>query len=172
MRYNIILLVIAFLGAIFLNNNASSKIIPKEAIRFRVIASSDSEEDQEIKNMVTKKVMDYLDDFQMMDHHKAQTILRESSSTVEALVNSSIKENGFSMTSKVKFGKNFFPKKTYKGYVYESGYYDSLVIELGEANGENFWCVLYPPICMLEKVDEDVEYESFIFNLIDGALDD
>ena len=62
------------------------------------------------------------------------------------------------------------PEKHYKGVTYKEGNYESLVVKLGEGKGENFWCVLFPPLCLLEAEESDkdeVEYKSFIKEIID-----
>ena len=64
------------------------------------------------------------------------------------------------------YGKNFFPEKRYKGVVYNEGYYDSLVIKLGKGKGKNWWCVLFPPLCLMET-DENVEYKFYVKEIID-----
>ena len=73
----------------------------------------------------------------------------------------------------IKYGMNYFPEKKYKGVVYEEGEYESLVIKLGDGKGDNFWCVLFPPLCLLEGEEtdtENVEYTSFIKELIEKYL--
>ena len=70
----------------------------------------------------------------------------------------------------INYGLNYFPKKEYKGITYKEGYYESLVITLGEGAGENWWCVLFPPFCMLdatETEEDQVEYDFFLFELFD-----
>ena len=70
---------------------------------------------------------------------------------------------------KIEYGMNYFPKKEYKNVIYEEGNYESLVITLGEGLGENFWCILFPPLCSMEKDIEEsknVEYKSIIKELI------
>lgn len=66
------------------------------------------------------------------------------------------------------FGFNYFPSKKYKGITYKDGYYESLVVTLGEGKGDNWWCVLFPPLCLLEAEEStDVEYKSYVKELID-----
>ena len=77
-----------------------------------------------------------------------------------------IKDNNSNNTFHINYGKNFFPEKEYKNQKYKSGNYESLVIELGKASGENFWCVLFPPLCFTDKED-NIEYKSFIKEIID-----
>ena len=73
----------------------------------------------------------------------------------------------------IKYGFNHFPKKKYKGVTYKEGNYESLVITLGSGNGDNFWCVLLPPLCLLEGDDNsssNIEYKFFVKDLIDKYL--
>ena len=72
------------------------------------------------------------------------------------------------------YGLNPFPAKSYKGVKYKAGEYESLVITLGEGKGDNWWCVLFPPLCMLEAEDQtqksNLEYKSYIKEIIDKYL--
>ena len=77
-----------------------------------------------------------------------------------------LKENQEFKSFHIHYGKNYFPQKEYKDIIYESGEYESLVITLGEGKGENFWCVLFPPLCFIEE-DSKVEYKSIIKELIE-----
>ena len=79
-------------------------------------------------------------------------------------------ENQANLEYKINYGMNYFPEKEYKGVTYEEGEYESLVITLGNGLGENFWCVLFPPLCLLEADEEEteeVEYTSFVKEIID-----
>ena len=72
---------------------------------------------------------------------------------------------------KINFGQNYFNKKKYKGITYEEGYYESLLIILGKGEGDNWWCVLFPPLCLIEAEESDkVEYKFFIKELIEKYL--
>ena len=69
----------------------------------------------------------------------------------------------------INYGINHFPKKVYKGVIYPEGDYESLVVTLGNGLGKNFWCVLFPPLCLLEGEEnnqKDVEYKFFVKELI------
>ncbi|MEI3507940.1 MAG: stage II sporulation protein R [Bacilli bacterium] len=71
----------------------------------------------------------------------------------------------------VNFGSNYFPEKEYKGVKYEEGYYEFLLVTLGEGKGDNWWCVLFPPLCLIEADEStDVEYKSIVKELIDKYL--
>ena len=76
----------------------------------------------------------------------------------------------YKMPYRINFGLNYFPQKKYKGIKYEEGLYESLLITLGEGKGNNWWCVLFPPICLLEAEEtetNEVEYKSFIKEIIE-----
>ena len=69
---------------------------------------------------------------------------------------------------KINYGINYFPKKIYKGVIYPEGEYESLVITLGSGLGDNWWCVLYPPLCLIEdnKITDDVEYRLLVQDVL------
>ena len=70
----------------------------------------------------------------------------------------------------INYGYNYFPKKTYRNKTYEEGEYESLVITLGEGKGNNFWCILFPPLCMVDEDQNDIEYKSFIKEVINKVF--
>ena len=74
------------------------------------------------------------------------------------------------MDYKINFGNNYFPDKEFKGVVYKEGEYESLVVTIGKGEGDNWWCVLFPPLCLLEGSDNnssDVEYRSWVKDMLD-----
>ncbi len=80
-----------------------------------------------------------------------------------------LKEENYPYNYKVNFGYNYFPEKEYKGVTYKEGEYESVLVTLGKGEGNNWWCVLFPPLCVLEAEETDkkeVEYKSFISELI------
>ena len=88
----------------------------------------------------------------------------------DKIITESIKDESYKDNYNISYGINYFPEKEYKGVIYEEGDYESLVITLGDGLGDNFWCVLFPPLCLLEAEETDtdeVEYTSFIKEIID-----
>ena len=77
------------------------------------------------------------------------------------MVTNNIKEN-----FNINIGNNYFPDKNYKGVKYQAGYYDSVVINLGDSKGLNWWCVIYPPLCLIEEDTEQVEYTSLVSEIL------
>lgn len=153
--------------------HVSSLVIPEDALRIRVIANSNSEYDQEIKAIVKEKIQYKL--YNLLKDTKgvneARKIINENLPSIEAEVNNTLKELNYELGYDINYGLNYFPSKEYKGTIYEEGYYESLVITLGEGAGDNWWCVLFPPLCLLEAEEStEVEYTSFVKELIDKYL--
>lgn len=171
-KISIIALAIFVLLLINTMNVTEEIIIPNEAIRIRVIANSNSFADQELKKHVKESVQNQLNAL-LKDATSIEEVrrilnnnLKDVEYTVKEIVNKQGNDNGFD----VDFGYNYFPKKTYKGISYDEGYYESIVISLGKSKGNNWWCVLFPPLCLVDEAEDDmetVEYKSFVKELID-----
>ena len=167
--------IIFFIGIIITymiigNVFAESNIIPDDAIRIRVIANSNSEYDQNIKLKVKDKVEN--DMYNLLKNTKsieeARSIIKDNLSNVESSVYTTLQNENYKLPFNVNFGLNYFPKKEFKGIVYDEGYYESLVVTLGEGLGDNWWCVLFPPLCMIEAEEStDVEYTTMVKTIID-----
>ena len=169
------ILIITFIILIILVTSikASANIIPNEAIRFRVIANSNSEYDQQIKlkvrDNVESKLYNLLKNTKGIDN--ARIIINENLDEIDNIVKDTLNEENYNKDYNINFGLNYFPQKKYKGITYDEGYYESLVITLGSGEGNNWWCVLFPPLCLLEAEESDeVEYKFFIKELIDKYL--
>ncbi len=172
MKKIIVLMISAFvLFTMSLKVKEKESIIPDSAIRFRVIANSNTAYDQNIKiqirNLIQNKILELTKDTKSIK--EVRKILLEHKEELYELTKDKLKNLGYDKNFKLSYGNNYFPEKKYKGLTYKSGNYESLVITLGDGNGDNFWCVLFPPLCTLE-VDEttsDVEYKFFIKEIID-----
>lgn len=171
-----IILIIALISFIYISINLKEEesIIPDEAIRFRVIANSNTVYDQNVKiqvrNTVQNEIFKLIKDSNSIDN--TRRILSEHKKELYEVTNNKLKELNYDKDFKINFGINHFPKKKYKGLVYKEGNYESLVITLGSGEGDNFWCVLFPPLCLLEAEDNtsEVEYKFFIKDIIDKYL--
>lgn len=141
--------------------------IPEESIRFRVIASSNELEDQKIKKEIARNIFQVLkptENFHKIE--QTRSYLQKQLPTFTEIVEKTLEENQIEKSFHINYGKNYFPEKEYENEIYEEGEYESLVITLGEGEGDNFWCVLFPPICFIEE-DENIEYKSFLKELMD-----
>lgn len=164
--------VIIILIMILITNNSNKVIIPKEAIRFRVIANSNTNIDQQEKKKIAKElsydVVEVLSKTNSIE--EARKTIQNNIGKFETTVQNIVEEENYETTVNIDYGNHYFPEKTYKGVTYEEGEYESLVVTLGKGKGENFWCVLFPPLCLLEAEEnetDEVEYKSFIKELID-----
>ena len=146
-------------------------IIPDNAIRFRVIGNSNSVYDQNIKiqirNLIQNKILELTKDKKSID--EVRNTLLEHKEELYKITKEKLNDLGYDKSFELNYGKNYFPKKNYKGVTYKQGDYESLVITLGDGKGDNFWCVLFPPLCTLEVDDssDEVEYKFFVKEIID-----
>ena len=129
------------------------QVIPDEAIRLRILANSDSEEDQALKRLVRDRVNEEVSGWveHMTDIDEARDLIEEQIPEVRKMVASVLEEEGKNNDFSVEYGKNVaFPTKIYGSYVYPAGEYESILISIGEGQGDNWWCVLFPPVCFLD----------------------
>lgn len=135
----------------------NSAPIPKEALRLRIIANSDSHADQSVKlkvrNAVVVQVAEYLKGAKTPQ--QARAIVERHIAQIEALATKVVRQNGFTYAVKTNVGKVPFPTKIYGNQVYPSGNYEALRIQLGKAAGMNWWCVLFPPLCFIDIAEGD-----------------
>lgn len=173
MKKTIIIILLAMLGFYFLSMKGSALIIPNEAIRLRVLANSNSKEDQELKLKVRDELQLYM--YELLKDTKgidqAREKIKQNLDQIEDCVNRTLQKYDSAIKFQVDFGLNYFPDKEYKGVVYPAGEYESVLVTLGEGNGNNWWCVLFPPLCLMEAEESDtVEYKSFFQELIEKYL--
>ena len=169
----LIIVIVIILCVYFIPKNISEQIIiPKDSIRFRVIASSDEDSAQElkqqVKNSLNRDIASILKDKDTIEESREALI--NNLDTIESNVFNTLKKNNSNETFKVNYGNNYFPSKTFKGVTYPEGEYESLVVTLGKGEGKNWWCVLFPPLCLLEADEskqEDVEYKFFVQEIIE-----
>lgn len=174
MKKTIFILIIIFL-IYYIIGVASEEIIkiPDEAIRFRVIANSNNAQDQDVKYKVKDEVESYMASIlQNVDNiDESRAIISTNLDSISNKVTNVFNKNNYKLNYKVNFGLNYFPEKEFKGITYDEGYYESLVITIGEGKGDNWWCVLFPPLCMLEAEEStDVEYKSFVKEIVDKYI--
>ena len=146
-------------------------IIPKESIRIRVIANSNDEYDQEIKSEVKDVVEDemYYLLKDTLNINEARNIINNNLDKIDTKIDNLLNLKNYQIGHDINFGYNYFPKKEYKGITYEEGMYESLVVTLGEGKGDNWWCVMFPPFCLIEAHDNgttNIEYKWLVKDLI------
>ena len=156
-----------------INNKEEYILIPNEAIRVRIIANSDTNKDIIIKEELKEKLNIELQ--QLLEKSKSinetRIIINNNLDFINSFVDKTLKELNYDKYFSINYGMNYFPEKEFKGVLYNSGLYESLVITLGNGNGPNYWCVLYPPLCIIDDNNKDnYEYKLFIKELLDKYI--
>lgn len=151
----------------------SKNLIPEDAIRMRVIPNSNSEKDQNVKWKVKEKletdVFSSLKNVKGVDEARKQ--IQKNLPLFEKSISDILKKENYTLGYNLHYGMNYFPSKVYKGITYKEGEYESLVVTLGEGKGDNWWCVLFPPLCMIEAEESDeVEYKLWIEEMLDKYM--
>ena len=146
-------------------SSENNDVLPNDTIRFRIIASSNDRVDQTTKLLIKKELENNF--FPLLE---ASTSKEETINIIEnnqQVIKSTIEK--YNVPYSINYGKNYFPEKKFNDYIYEEGEYESLVISLGEAAGNNWWCIMYPPLCLLENntsSKEKIEYKSYLWEII------
>lgn len=157
-----LLLILYILVSAISYTNAVCSDIQESVFRLHVIANSDSSEDQNLKYIVRDSVIEYINEISNNASSKDEVILiaQEHLSEIENIALQTIKDNGYNYPVKVSIGNFAFPSKKYGDITLPPGYYDALKIEIGEAAGQNWWCVMFPPLCFVDVTSGVVPDES------------
>jgi stage II sporulation protein R len=127
-------------------------VIPQEAIRLRILANSDSEADQSLKRLVRDAVNREITEWvsELTSIEEARSLIKSRLPEIQEIAEKVVKEENSNQTVKANFGKVDFPTKLYGQFLYPAGEYEAILITLGEVDGANWWCVLFPPLCFLD----------------------
>lgn len=166
-----LLIVVAALVLIitFTKKDEDYIIVPNTSIRFRIIPNSNTAYDINIKEKVKNEINDVIKNIESSstDINTSREKIKASIPEIETKINTLFESENYNKNYNINYGMNYFPEKIYKGVKYPSGEYESMVIEIGEASGDNYWCVLFPPLCMIDDTDtEEVEYKFFISEIL------
>lgn len=136
--------------------------IADSVFRLHVIANSDSAEDQNLKYTVRDKVIEYMSSISQNASSKEDVIeiAKANLDKIQAIASQTIRENGYTYSVNVEVGNFSFPSKRYGDITLPPGYYDALRIKIGEAEGQNWWCVMFPPLCFVDVTSGVVPDES------------
>lgn len=145
-------------------------------IRFHILANSDSENDQKLKLKVRDSVTEYTTE--LLDTctsiEKAKELISQNSSNIIGLAKECIEADGYDYDVSLELGFESYPRRTYESYTFPAGNYYSVRLKIGEAEGKNWWCVLFPPMCnagaVVEKYDDINELKKIGFTDSEIAL--
>ena len=139
-----------------------SSDISDSVFRLHVLANSDSEEDQNLKYKVRDALIAYLEDIAKDTSSKEEVmqLVTNHLQDFETIAKQTITKNGYSYDVTVEVGNFDFPTKNYGDISLPAGYYDALRVKIGEAKGQNWWCVMFPPLCFVNVTSGIVPEES------------
>ncbi|MBM7704069.1 stage II sporulation protein R [Metabacillus iocasae] len=174
--YFILLLIGANTHLLYTNEEVQANepmVIPDEAIRLRILANSDDDEDQHVKRLIRDRVNAEITKWvqELTSVEEARNVIRGNLDNIEMIAQQVLDEEQVNQSVTVDFGKVSFPTKLYGQFLYPAGEYEAILISLGEAKGANWWCVLFPPLCFLDfsngeavqepmPIDEEKEEKS------------
>ena len=154
-------LMIAFLVAVIPFFNSCEEL-SKDVLRVHILANSDSAADQSLKLAVRDRVLEhcsaYFDDCE--DKNEALAVTREHLDEIESVAAQEIADRGFDYSVKAEVGQAYFNTRYYDDFTMPAGWYDSLRLTIGDGGGKNWWCVMYPALCVGaacgDKMKEDL----------------
>lgn len=158
-KYVIIYFILLLIGANghLLYNQSFAKanepiVIPDEAIRLRILANSDSDEDQALKREVRDRVNEEINQWvaDLTSIEDARELIKSRLPVIQGIAEEVVKEKQAGQEVQVDFGTVRFPTKLYGQFLYPAGEYEAILITLGKGEGANWWCVLFPPLCFLD----------------------
>ena len=126
--------------------------IANSVFRLHVIANSDSQEDQNLKYDVRDALLNYMNEIckDCTSKQEAIALVEENKEIFKQIALDTIKNKGFLYDVKITIGNFEFPTKEYGDISLPAGFYDALKVEIGEAKGHNWWCVMFPPLCFVD----------------------
>jgi len=136
-------------------------------LRIHIRANSNSAEDQEVKYLVRDKVVEYLTPVVAECSSKEEAIKAVGNVASEAakVADRTLRENGYTYGARATVRREEFPTRVYDDVTLEAGEYDALIVELGTGEGDNWWCVVYPPLCFAAG-NGNIVYRSKIAEII------
>ncbi len=132
-------------------------------IRLHIVANSDSKADQDIKYLIRDEIVNHMTSIadQLKSKEDAKAYIKNNIEKLENIANKAIAHSGSAYTAEVSYGKYPFPSKRYNNIILPAGYYDSVKIDIGKAEGQNWWCVMFPPLCFVDETKGEMDQEYF-----------
>lgn len=184
-RYFILLFVLSLflILSAYSYVSAISSNLSNSVFRLHVIANSDTKEDQDLKYKVRDGLIEYMKTLTSSNNTKEEVIkiASEHKEDFKNIAKKIVVDNGYNYEINIEIGNFSFPTKTYGDISFPSGFYDALKVEIGNSKGQNWWCVMFPPLCFVdvnsgvvpdeskENLEENLSEEEY--NLISNDSD-
>ena len=164
-----LIVAIIVLSGISLTSQKSGQ--EQEYLRIHIRANSNLSVDQQVKYLVKDKVVDFLTPYiaECDTKQKAENMLYNNLDNIEQVALMVLRANGFDYSVKASVKNEQFPTRYYQDLCLKSGFYDALILQLGEGKGDNWWCVVYPPLCFTGE-GQNYKYKSKILDIISDFL--
>ena len=148
----VILLFIYIIASAISYTNAVCTDISSSVFRLHVVANSDSEDDQNLKYIVRDNVLAYMNSLtnDATNKFEIMSIVSKHLEDFKQIAQNTVYKNGYNYQISIEIGNFEFPTKTYGDVSFPPGFYDALRINIGEAKGQNWWCVMFPPLCFID----------------------
>lgn len=143
-------------------------------LRIHIRANSNSVVDQSIKYEIKREVVEFLTPYlaQILSKEEAVRVIGDLESEIKNVCDQTLNNNGFDYSSEVIVRNEFFPSRNYEDLTLADGYYDALIINLGSGTGDNWWCVVYPPLCFVgSQGTQNIYYRSILYDIIKKFFD-
>ena len=174
MKYVKIIFIAIIIGVLFsvITNNRQTSFDSNDYLRIHIRANSNLDVDQSIKYEIKDCVVQYLTPYLVGAHSKSEAldIVAMLTDEIEKLCDDVLLNNGFDYQSSARIAREVFPTRAYEDWVLDAGLYDALIINLGTGQGNNWWCVVYPPLCFVNKIDnssQNIQYRSKLKEIIE-----
>ena len=168
-----ILIIIALIAAVaatlfIVKTNETQRVEAyADYLRIHVRANSNSAEDQQVKYEVKDEAVKFITPYvkECVDKERAMEVMKGLLPEIEKVCDAALRQRGYTYGARAAIREEKFPTRVYGDLTLEEGVYDALIIELGTGTGDNWWCVIYPPLCFT-SASADVEYRSVIMDII------
>lgn len=158
-------LILAAVAACVLSDSADN-----EFLRIHIRADSNSSDDQQVKYVVKQAVVNFLTPLLASANSKnaAMSVVNSNLSAIKQICDKTLKAQGKTYFATVKLCRENFPDRSYNGVTLAAGVYDALIIQLGSGSGDNWWCVVYPPLCFVGESNgtQNIIYKSRLLEII------
>ncbi|MBE6023967.1 MAG: stage II sporulation protein R [Cellulosilyticum sp.] len=154
---------VTLVGNILMTNSKRiTDSLAQEIIRFHVVANSDTVEDQLLKQQIKDEVIEYMEPLvkESKDIDETRSIVGDNLDEIQEIAESTVLDYGKDYEIYISLDKANFPTKSYGDIVFPAGEYEACRIVIGEGKGENWWCVMYPPLCYIDAASGVVPLEG------------
>ena len=165
-KFLVIFFVFAVVALGFVFGRMENDVVHNDYLRIHIRANSNLEVDQDVKYKVKDAVVEYLTPIISVCNTREDFILKleENLRNIERISNEILAQNSFDYFTTALINNEYFPVRSYDGFTLENGYYDALIVNLGSGKGDNWWCVIYPPLCFANT--QNITYKSRIVEII------